>query len=318
MFKALLGDLELSGDHIDLSYRDPQSWPALLPSGGIRSFVFDIGDPEAGPSLQLGLISPVEGEVLDWKHSIDPVHHHGSDQFRVCLGGSWILANRTMPVGALSFQEAGWVYQEHPTAGAPASIALLMADRRGTMSTLHFDRDKETIFAAGAEFGQPPEEEVPYPHPAGDKGIAAIATNRGGCQRGYLHVEPEELTDGDVVTGLLGDPVAGPVVHAFRSAPDALVVPSCRFATEVVLIVAAGGCRIGDADYRAGDLRIQRADAPFSVKAGSNGVELVLIVGDRRAVGMVLDGSKPDWMTQASSLIAALDPVPGGTWRKAA
>src|SRR5271163_5224893 len=113
MFKGNQG-LSLERGPIDISYRDPGAWPDMTPGGTIKALTFDFGDPVAGPSVQLGLIRPMEGETLDWKHGRDPVHHHGSDQFRVISGGEWDLAGRTISAGGYAFQEAGWVYQEHP------------------------------------------------------------------------------------------------------------------------------------------------------------------------------------------------------------
>src|SRR3546814_20429337 len=106
--------LSMEGDHLDSSYNRPEEWPKLTPSGSIRAFIFNVGDAIVGPCFQLGLIRPVAGETLDWRHSIDPPPHPGSDQFRVILTDSWTLAGRRTPAGALAFQPAGSVSQEHP------------------------------------------------------------------------------------------------------------------------------------------------------------------------------------------------------------
>src|SRR5271154_2235842 len=156
MFKAGIGGLELRGDHLDFSFRNRDVWPVLSPQGSLRSVTFELGDPVSGPSIQLGLITHVAEEVLDWKHSIDPVHHHGSDQFRVTIDGEWNVANKPTPAGNFTFQESGWVYQEHPGTGGSAWILLMVADRRGLPAVLKFDRDRETIFQAGEEYGVPP------------------------------------------------------------------------------------------------------------------------------------------------------------------
>src|SRR3546814_6907980 len=83
------GRLALEGDHLDISYRRPDTWPNMTPGGSIKAHTFNLGDPEAGPNIQLGIMSTVDGERLDWPHSIDPPHHHGSDQFRVISQGEW-------------------------------------------------------------------------------------------------------------------------------------------------------------------------------------------------------------------------------------
>ena len=52
------GVLTLDGDHLDISYRRPEEWPNMTPQGSIKSFTFEMGDPETGPVFQLGIISP--------------------------------------------------------------------------------------------------------------------------------------------------------------------------------------------------------------------------------------------------------------------
>lgn len=317
MFKGQLGDLTLVGDHLDISYRDPEIWPTLTPHGSIRSFAFEFGDEQAGPQMQLGLITPMDTEKLDWKHSIDPVHHHGSDQFRVVSGGTWILANKPMPTGAFSYQEAGWVYQEHPdeSAGVPTWTALVMGDRRGMVSTLFFQEDNDTVFQAGDAFGQPIADGSAYPHPAGDKGIAAVITTEGPCKRGYFYVEPDELPVGQSVSGIIGDPKAGPLIHSLKGGKGEMLVPDAKSETEVVIIVAQGECVINGKRYEAGDIRVQAPGHIFSMSAGPAGVEVVLVVGDRRAPIIPTGDEGRDWMYVGPTLVEALEPVPGGTWR---
>jgi hypothetical protein len=320
MFRGGYGNLELQGDHLDLSYRDPAAWPSLTPGGSIRSFTFDFGDPTAGPSVQLGLMTPVEGEALDWKHAIDPVHHHGSDQFRVISGGEWNLAGKPITAGGYAFQESGWVYQEHPGPGGAAWVALVMGDRRGTPSTLRFARDRDTLFAAGADYGEPPPGSPPYPHPAGPKGIAAIATTAGFCEKGYLLGTIADLAEDETaptMTGLLGDATVGPVVHLLKSGSNDAAIPACTYPTELLLIVVRGSCRVGPTEYRGGDLRVQQADAAMEpLVGGPDGLEAVLIVADRRARPVpTANAAPPDWMFDADSVLRDLSPMPGGTWR---
>ena len=309
--------LDLVGDHLDLSYRTPTAWPALTPKGSIRSYAIDLGDEEAGPSVQLGLITPVADEALDWKHSIDPVHFHGSDQFRVISGGEWMLGGRSIPAGGYAFQEAGWVYQEHPPTGA-ALMALVMGDRRGASATLKLARDRDTIFAAGAEYGEPLLRGEPYPHPAGPGGIAAIATSVGPCDRGYrlgMLASLEPNADGPgVLTGVLGDEQVGPVVHLLKSEPEAMVLPPCSYATELFIAIVKGSCRIGTQTYLAGDLRIQRSGAALQeLQAGPEGLEAVIVAADRRAASEMVQGhTAPKWLAQLDDVLSDLSPVPGG------
>lgn len=318
MFKCLLGNLTLEGGHVDISYRNRDVWPALAAEGAVRSICFDLGDPEAGPTVQLGLIGPVTGAPLDWKHGIDPVHHHGSDQFRILSAGGWVLANREMEAGDFSFQEAGWVYQERPTEPHIAWMALVMADRRGARSTKRFERDKKSYFRNGSEgepFAQIGDSEAPYPHPAGDKGIAAIETSLGRCRRGYLFAKEDSMGAGDVVSGLLGDPVAGPIIHVLNAGANQAIVPEMRIECEIMAIVVAGSGTISGAPYGHGDIRVQSAGLPLNIRAGPEGMKVALLISDRRAV-TASKASGPEWMGKSlTDLCAGLEPAPGGTWR---
>ncbi|WP_242127407.1 hypothetical protein [Sphingobium sp. Sx8-8] len=318
MFRGYAG-LSLDGDHLDLSYRDRDAWPDMTPKGSVKSFAFDIGDPEAGPTVLLGLMTKVEGEDLDWKHSVDPVHHHGTDQFRMVAGGEWTVAGKSMPAGTYGFQEAGWVYQEHPVHGGPVWTLLIMGDRRGSRSILRFKKDMATVIdggEVGEAFGQPVEGE-PYPHPAGDKGIAAVATTLGPCERGYLSGQVGDLGRNgkpETMTGILGDATVGPAVHVLNTKANQTIIPACVYPTELVLLVVGGACRVGDVEYSAGDMRVQRADVALdTVVAGPDGAEVLVVVGDRRAQPKLASAvAAPAWMGDVQRVLSALDPVPGG------
>lgn len=309
------GVLTLVDDHLDLSFRRPGVWPSYTPKGSIKSLAFSLGDAAAGPGVQLGLVTPIEDEPLDWKHKIDPVHHHGSDQFRLLARGEWVLAGKPMTARSYAFQESGWVYQEHPTGSSASWMLLLMADRRGTAATVKFERDRESLFVGSEEY-VPATAAAPYAHPAGSKGIAAIATTRGTCHLGYLLGNLRDLEANGVgcLTGVIGDETAGPVVHLLKAGPGATVMNPCMYATELFFAAAGGSCRIGGDSYEAGDMRIQRAGASMqSITAGPAGLEAVLIVADRRcrptATG---DATLPPWVEDADRIARDLIPRPGG------
>jgi hypothetical protein len=313
MFASRSG-LTMDGDHLDLSFRNLEAWPSVTPGGSIRNLSFDFGDAAVGARVELGLMTKVEGEEMDWKHMVDPVHHHGTDQFRVLIDGKWTVAGRPMPVGGYMFQESGWIYQEHPGEEHAAWFVLVLADRRGAASTLKANKNQDEMFPEGEIYGMALATGGAYEHPAGDQGVAAIATTIGPCERGYLSGRIDDVDDGGAVTGVAGDEVGGPVFHMLKAGPGAVATPAFTYTTEVCLVVAGGSCRIGADDYRAGDLRIQRAESPFEpIIAGPEGLEAVLMVGDRRARAVIADTTAaPVWMNQVDDVLADLVPVPGG------
>ncbi len=308
-----LGLLEMEGDHLDISYRASDHWPSFTPLGSIHALAFNLGDPDVGPNIQLGALIDDPNEPLDWDHAIDPMHFHGSDQFRICLEGEWVLARTTKSRRDFSFQEAGRVYQEHPGPTERQWIFLTMADRRGNGTTLTRRGDRESIYLAGQydESGIV-DDPAAYPHPAGPKGTPAIATTIGKGDRGYLFgsfaddaVWPEPDGGRRTIAGVLGEEIAGPIVYLTRCEANQVVAPAATVGTEVLLVVVDGSCRVGDDEYARGDLRVQAADHPMdAVVAGPEGAEVALLIADRR-VTPSLSGSDDDgqrWLDQLSGM----------------
>lgn len=303
MFSSETG-LELKGDFLKVSYRDFEQWPQITPLGTIRAHVLDIGDEVSGPNIQLGNIEPVEGETLDWRHSIDPLHHHGSDQFRVTLRGEWLLAGRHQPAPKWSFQESGMVYQEHPRKDSAASLMLIMGDRRGVSPTLAIKKDEETIVRAGGVY-ELPDAEKPYPHPAGNRGIAAIATTSGSARHGFVWGDFDSAPS----CGLLGDAETGPVVYMLKGEPGDVVLPPCSAETELVLTVVEGSAIIDNETYLSADLRVQSAGRPIqAVIAGDEGLKAILVLGDRRFSIDINAGERPEWLDMPKQQLKNLLP----------
>ncbi|BBX17045.1 hypothetical protein CRI77_19610 [Mycolicibacterium duvalii] len=273
--------LTLEGDHLDISYRAQDTWPAMTPAGSIKNYTFGIGDPQVGPLVQLGLVTSMPEEPLDWRHVVDPPHFHGSDQFRVLAGGEWNVGGRPLHAGDYMFQEAGKVYREHPASDDPAWIVLVIGDRRGALPTIMAEADKETLIDGGDNFRAADAEN--YAHPAGPKGIADVNTSAGGCSRGYLHGSVAALAADAPLHGTFGDANAGPSVELIHAATDETIRPESVCGTEQFLVVTGGSLTIGSDVYLPGDMRVQRAEEPMpALVAGAEGCQLTLVVADRR------------------------------------
>jgi len=275
------GALALDGDHLDISYRAHDTWPSMTPAGSIKNYTFGIGDPQAGPLVQLGLVTSLPEEPLDWRHVVDPPHFHGSDQFRVLAGGKWNVGGKPLHMGDFMFQESGRVYREHPASADPAWIVLVIGDRRGALPTIMADADKETLIDGGANFRA--ADAANYAHPAGPKGIPAVETSVGGCARGYLQGSFAELRSGAALDGTFGDRQAGPSIQLIHAIAGETVRPASVCGTEQFLVVTGGSLTIGSDEYLPGDMRVQRADVPMPVlMAGAEGCQLTIVVADRR------------------------------------
>lgn len=301
------GNLQLDGDHLDLSYRQPELWPAFTPKGSIRSFVFEIGDAEKGPVIQLGLMTAVADEVLDWPHSIDPPHFHGSDQFRLVVGGAWELAGKLQQRGGYSLQESGRIYREHPGPEGAAWLMLVIGDRRGAKAEIIRSDDLDSLIDIDNEYFQPSNEDGHY-HPAGPKGIAAIRSTDGDCVNGYLRKAVSDLASNSASSHLLGDEQAGPLTQILNYSADTEVLPASQCATERLLVISQGSCTIGERCYQAGDLRLQQADTLMpAIVSGSEGVHMAMVVADRRAAVTLAEpgDAAPKWLTEAQALNAS-------------
>ncbi len=305
------GGLAIEGDHLDFSYANEAAWPKLTEKGSLRAFIFGIGDAEVGPMIQLGLVTVRDDEPLDWRHSIDPLHHHGSDQFRTLMRGQWSLAGRKLQPGDYSFQESGMVYQEHPVA--PENwMMLVMGDRRGNQATIAIKKDETTVFEYDEIYGAPAEGK-PYPLPAGNRGTVAIATTAGPCVKGFVNGRGDALPEGAAVSGLLGDATAGPAIHVVKTSPGEVVLPASQWDTELLIAVIAGSIRVGATPYDIGQIRVQREGAPLPpVLAAKDGAEIVVVRGDRRAAVRFEDSVAPAWVADATGLRTELAPRPGG------
>jgi len=310
--------------HRDLSIRNTDEWPTVW-SASMRGVGFGkCGDPDVGPSVGVLSVTPMLDE-LDWKHTIDPMHYHGSDQFRIVLDGEWVLARRPFGPGEFVFQEAGRVYQESPGQAERTCVLSSMGDRRGEPGTIKNDKDKRSLTAFMESRGLVAPglltEGGQYPHPAGPKGIPAVATTIGGCERGYLWSSFADTTKWwktssgqSLFAGVWGEPVAGPVVYMIKAGSDQIVVPPSTFATERFLAVMGGSCEIGSSKFETGYVRFQPADSHMdAVLSGDRGLEAVLILADRRAVATVTvpkDELASQWKDDLASMLSELELAP--------
>jgi hypothetical protein len=273
--------LSLEGNHLDISYRADGTLPSMTPAGSIKNYTFGIGDAQAGPLVQLGLVTSLPEEPLDWRHVVDPPHFHGSDQFRILAGGEWNVGGKPLRGGDFIFQEAGKVYSEHPVSDDPAWIVLVIGDRRGALPTIMAEADKETLIDGGANFRAADAED--YAHPAGPKGVAAVETSEGGCSRGYLRGSVGGLAEGAPLVGTFGDLEVGPSVHLVSAASRETIRQASVCGTEQFLVVTGGRVTIGSDEYLPGDMRVQRAEELMpALVAGADGCQLTLVVADRR------------------------------------
>lgn len=298
------GTPETFEDHIDMSIRDTAGWYEF--KGG--AFVFNllmIGDEEAGPTVSL--LSAAPGSMLP----VSPAHAHASDSFRVALKGHIYMDPDAYGPGEFRFQQGWRVYPGHGdvTYGPEGQWEIIvMGDSRGQKMrpAVEFDPNPENELLKGIarDFGT--VGDVLSDDPAMGAGPSAIACTlapklrMGKLNGSYSDAASwEEVAPGvRAVVAVMGDPVRGPVLVCTNVAANCRAMSRARFGTELVRIVIAGSCRIGDKVYTQGDVRIQKPGQPCDeVEALGDGLQELLVLGDRRSIDVEAAGAWPASIT---------------------
>src|SRR3546814_6112486 len=115
---------------------------------------------------------------------------------RISDWSSDVCSSDLLQAGDFAFQASGIVYQEHPGPSGAGTTMLIMGDRRGNQATIALKKDVETIFEYDDVYGGPRPDEG-YPHPAGDRGIAAINTSVGQGENGFVRGTIAKIESGN-------------------------------------------------------------------------------------------------------------------------
>jgi hypothetical protein len=287
--------------HLDVSFERTDTWPMRIgpiPSRGIGAYnsnIFFFGDPVSGPSINLATwgVSHDEQEHQNKK----PESPHRSDSFRMTLRGNLVVSDRHFGPGDFAFLEAGHPYSNGLGASSVEHWQfVMMGDRRGA-SIIRIGGEIDDLFADMKRAQLSPEmptteslsAQYPDQVPHDSNGTVGVMSTIGPGKSGRLIGSFadadlwQQLEGARVVVGILGDHVTGPVVALIKSPPGMVFLPGCSYETEVVIIPVKGSCEIGSSSYSLGDVRIHEADRPLEgIRAGSDGLEVALIWGDRR------------------------------------
>ena len=108
-----------------------------------------------------------------------------------------------------------------------------------------------------------------------------------------------------MAAGLAGEPTCGPVFVFLDCAAAAEAVPVRSIGSETIVAPVSGSIDVAGATMAQGDVRVEEADVEHpALISGPDGVQLVVIFADRRALRTALDEG-----TMAGSLGAALSIV---------
>jgi hypothetical protein len=284
--------------------------------GGLAITFVQLGSEEDGPLVGLTALPG------DHAPAPAPAHGHASDNFRIQLLGDLTMGRETYRPGEFRFQD-GW--KPYPNEGMWASDGfwglVMMADKRGFRRRLvkelppgsdeeameiGMHRHVATTFGFGGDALFPDD-------PTDTAGPSALASTLGrttnsGKLNGSFADREQWMTvspNTQIVVALMGEPTSGPVVVLSASKPDQVVTPRCCFDTEVFRLVVAGSCNIEGQVFELGDMRTQRAGTwSEPVVAGSDGLQEVLVLGDRRHVEPSVETET--WLSALGGIVADL------------
>jgi hypothetical protein len=239
-----------------------------------------------------------------------PTHWHATDSFRVSLRGELVVLPGTYGPGEFFFLEAGKYYNQGFSLDSPEGqwTCVFLADKRGLPGkrakpdTTGDFVDAYVKASPGFMMMEERLDLVPEVHAKGSEGTPGLLTTLGPLKAGRLDgsfANYESWTpsgDGVWLAGaLLGDQTAGPLLLLSHSG------------TEVARTVVRGSGVVGEQAHMLGDIRIQEAGLPHAaVVAGPDGLDEVIMLGDRRGVMPIDVDESHSWIRSFKSILGEL------------
>ena len=307
--------LELGRDALDLSYRRP---PLSERSG--MPLLVAIGDPVAGPLVGLFFDAPSTLEQLGGEPDLTPAHSHPCDNFRVVMKGELWVGRERYHHGEFRLQRAGRPYGadgDAPHVDGNWRI-ISFADRRGhrvrpTNAELRKQyASPEVIERTKRYYG----ELLPVILPDDDDGVQGLVTTIDKPFSKQLHIDGSfaEADTWDAVGGariavsIMGVHDVGPVYVVQQTPPGEVATPPMTFDSDVFRCVITGTAMVGGMTLEMGDTRTRPPGVTWdAVVAGPDGLDEVIIIGDRRgAEPTELGDDIEGWADHLRSAIARL------------
>jgi hypothetical protein len=282
---------DVTGASFELSFREP---PLSARSG--RPVLVGMGDPVCGPLVGLFFDAPSTPEQLAGPPDLTPAHSHPCDNFRVVMKGELWVGQERYHHGEFRLQRSGRPYGRDGDAPHEEGNwrVIFFADRRGhrvrpTNPELRAQSSTPEAFEMTKErFGGL----LPVILPDDDDGVEGLVTtiDKPFSKLGHVDASFDEAPTwhdaGDgvrIAMTLMGDHVAGPIVIVQRTDPGARATPAVTCGSDVFRCVIAGSHADGPRTRVMGDTRFHAGGDPWAeVVAGDDGLDEVIIVGDRR------------------------------------
>jgi hypothetical protein len=267
--------------HVDLSFTDRAGW--LETEATILPIM--VGDQQCGPFVVLSYVAPMDEQM-----PVGFAHAHASDNWRISVRGTTNMGRDAYEHGQFRFHDGGVPYASDNYAWGPEGGygIIMFADRRG----FAIRPVKPEIAAkvtpqqeqAGAALGIDMQDPCP--------GAPAIATTMGPTVRAHLD-GGFDATDAwqqvapgvRMAAGLAGEPMCGPVLAFLDCEAECEALPTHAIDTEVIVAPVSGSVAAAGVVLQQGDVRVEEAGAEQpALVAGPDGVHLVVIFADRRAL----------------------------------
>jgi len=301
---------------LDLSFRRP---PLSDQSG--MPMLLGMGDPIAGPLLGLFYDAPSTPERLAGPPDLAPAHSHSCDNFRICMKGELWVGRERYHHGEFRLQQSGRPYGSDGDAPHPEGNwrIIFFADRRGyavrpTNPELRKQYAAATVAATRERLG----DVVPELLDDDDPGVVGMVTNLTTPLSRVGHIDAtfadtagwDDLGDGSkAAAALMGLHDLGPLVLLLSTPGGRVATPACSFDTDSFRLVIRGSCTWAGEDRVMGDMRIQPAGVPWEeIVAGPEGLDQVIILGDRRGAAALVEGGGPAqvWADQLGELVGRM------------
>ncbi len=310
--------LAVGDQDVDLSFRRP---PLSDRSG--QPILIGIGDPVAGPLVGLFFDAPSTPEQLAGPPDLAPAHSHPCDNFRVVMKGElWVGPDRYHH-GEFRLQRSGRPYGRDGDAPHVEGNwrIIFFADRRGhrvrpTNPELRAQSaDPAAIARTMEHFG----DVLPVVLDDQDDGVNGLVTtiDKAFSKVGHIDGSFSEADGWEPVGGsgrmavsLMGVHEVGPVVIVQRTPPGQVATPAATFGSDVFRCVIRGSYRRGGDTVEMGDCALQAGGRPWpAVVAGNDGLDEVIIVGDRRGAvpAMSGPGAGAGWAGTLTSTLGRLE-----------
>ena len=274
--------------HVDASFDDRAGWSESL---GAEILGVLAGDDHCGPFIVLSYMEP-----MDEMMPLGFAHAHASDNWRISVRGTTNMGRDAYEQGQFRFHDGGVPYASDNFAWGPdGGYGIVMfADRRGFAIRPGEGRDRRDRGAGAGggrrrSSGSTCRTRVPVPPPSPPRW--ARPSGRTSTVASTPPAEWDEIAPGvRMAAGLAGEPTGGPVLVFLDCAAGREAVPVRSIGSDTIVVPVTGSIDAAGTTLAQGDVRVEEADIEHpALVAGPDGVQLVVIFADRRALQAALD-----------------------------